>query len=185
MAHLREAHAKNLWSSQREVIAFLSQIGREEDGEEDLGQLRGLEGEAAQADPDAGAVSGLAKPGHHGQQQQADARHQRNPHVIPQNPVISQQQHGEGHEHDTHHGELQLALDRARFIGQIDAIDHRQPEPVQQQRRREKNRIGVGGAPPNREVCHGYHHARHGRDGGEVVRKPASAGADVHEEVGE
>ena len=48
----------------REHLALLAQIGGEEDDQEDLRELAGLERERADAHPEPRAVDGRAEPGH-------------------------------------------------------------------------------------------------------------------------
>ena len=53
-------------------LALLDQVGGEEDGQGDLGELAGLEADRPERHPDAGAVDGLADAGDQRQQQQAE-----------------------------------------------------------------------------------------------------------------
>ena len=75
-ARLGQAHAEDAARRDREHLAVLGEVGGEEEHDEDLGELAGLEAEAAEADPQLGAVD-LAADERRQQQQHEAADHER------------------------------------------------------------------------------------------------------------
>ena len=90
-----QGEAEDLAAGERQGVAGLHEVAGEEDGQHDLGDLTGLEGERPEPDPDARAVDGAADAGHQRQDQQPEADDRRGEGVAPQHPVVAQD-----HEHD-------------------------------------------------------------------------------------
>ena len=67
-----QAHPQEFRPRQGKVVPLRDEVSGEEDGEADLRELGGLEGETHQADPDARAVDRPAQPRDHGQEQKPD-----------------------------------------------------------------------------------------------------------------
>ena len=100
VATAREGEAEHLATGEREGVAGLHEVAGEEDGQDDLGDLTGLEGERPQADPDARAVDGAADARQQRQDQQAEADDRRGEGVAPQHAVVAQEeQHARGDRH--------------------------------------------------------------------------------------
>ena len=68
-------------AAHREELALLHEVGREEEGQEDLGELAGLEVDRADAHPDAGAEVLPADAGHEREQQKGEAEEPDGPAV--------------------------------------------------------------------------------------------------------
>lgn len=162
--------------------AVRREVGGEEDGEQDLGELPRLEGEPGEPDPDVRAVDGREEDGH---------QHQRERHgdgevrVLLQHPVVAQQRHHEHEEHHPERGPAQLlAGGGVRGGGGVEALDEDEAEAVEQDGDREQQRIGVRGEQADGQVgderCHG--------EAGGVVgggRGDVAGGGESHVEVAE
>jgi hypothetical protein len=76
--------------------------------------------------------------------------------VAPQQPVVAQQDEDERGDDDGDSRPDQLAagvaVDAGAAAGQVEAVDHHQPEPVEQRGDRQQQRVGVGGTPPDDQV---------------------------------
>ena len=100
VGQMERAHAHGEHGQQ---LAVLGQIACHEQHDDDLGDLAGLEGEAADVQPDAAAVNLLAKAGDHRREQQKDAHeHEGVFEVRDLIQVAEQRQHHDhaGHAHE-------------------------------------------------------------------------------------
>ena len=84
----------------REHLAVGGQVGGDEEHDEDLGQLAGLEAEAAEAQPQLAAAGLVADDRQHGREQQQDAHdHKR---VLVVGELVQIAHHGQGGDHGRH-----------------------------------------------------------------------------------
>ena len=125
------------------------EVAGEGDHQQHLGDLAGLEAEAGDVDPDAGAVDVAADDGEERQDQQHDAGQAGGVGQPLQHAVVAQQEQRGDEEHDAerHPGQL-LARERVlvlaqRLVGEVEAVDHREAEPVERGDERQQHRVGV------------------------------------------
>ena len=142
------------WRLTAEQLALLHEVRGEEHGEQDLGELAGLEADRPDADPDLGAVDGLADAGDEGEEQQADAAHPDRPAVALEvaHPADDEQGDDEGGDADGDPARLQAGQALRVGLGLVDADDEHVAEPVQQAGDRHERAVGVGGEAPDGEV---------------------------------
>ena len=107
-------------------------------------------------DPDPRAVDLDAEPGHQRQQEQSETDRAREVGVAAQHPVVAQDDQrrdgeagGDGGPHQLAQGH---ALGESLAVGEVEAVDHHEAQPVEQGDDREHQRVGVGGPPPQHEV---------------------------------
>ena len=158
VAGARQAHPQHLAARQGQVVPVGHQVGGEEDRQQHLGQLGRLEAHRADPDPDAGAVDALADPRDEGKDEEDQAGPHGPPVPASQAPVVAQQEERDGEEDDAQqrpdqllgaHIELPLLVG---LIGQIQAPDHGQADPVERHRRRQEHRIGPRGGVAHTQV---------------------------------
>lgn len=125
-------------------------IGREEDGDQNLGELARLNGKSGDTDPDLRPVDGREKNRRRHQQQ----RERRTDIGVPlQHAVVAQQHHHRDEEPDADRRPHQLG--GRGMVGrglQIESEDQHQPEPVEQHGGGQQQRIGVRGAKADGEM---------------------------------
>ena len=158
MPGARQAHPQDLAARQGQVVPVGHEVGGEEDRQQHLGHLGRLEGHATDPDPDLGAVDVLADARHEGK----DEEDQAGPHgptvPAPQAPVVAQQEEHGGEEDDAQQRPDQLLGADVlppivvEFIGQIQAPDHGQADPVERHRCRQEHRIGPRGGVAHAQV---------------------------------
>ena len=131
-----------------EQLPRVAQVARQEDDDPDLRELRGLEGQRAEVDPEVGAVDLRADARDARQQQEQQAAGGDQIAVALQRPVVAQQQDREREEREPDDEPLRL------LAGQVvvDAVDHDQPDAGQHGDDREEVRIGVRDARADDEM---------------------------------
>ena len=134
---------------QGQQLALLDQVGGEEHGQGELGELAGLEVHRPEADPDAGAVDVLPEHRDQREQHQADADEQGDVAVALE--VAGPTDEGEGGDEGARcptavHSDLQA--------GQVlvEAGDEHVAQPVEQDGQREEGAVGPGRQLPHGEV---------------------------------
>ena len=94
IADARQLQAQNLPASDRELVAMVEQVRREEEREEEFGEFARLQrAETGDADPDACAVDVLADHGQHGGEQQRQAHHHTDVGETAQDAVVVHRDH--------------------------------------------------------------------------------------------
>ncbi|MBG9885632.1 hypothetical protein ABE10_03330, partial [Bacillus toyonensis] len=157
LAHARPGDAQEPLADGREALAGAHEVAGEEDREADLGELAGLEGEdAADGDPDVGVRPRRLETGDERQQEQQDPGQAGEVGEPVQHTVVAQQhdQRDRPGQRDGGPGEL-LGGERgpaAVLSRDVDPVDHRDPEPGEQRRDREDERIGGRGDEPQDDV---------------------------------
>ena len=129
-------------------LALVGEVGGEEDGQDDLGDLAGLEVDRSDPDPDAAAVDGLADARQQGEQQQADAEHGEGVAVALERAGALHQPERRHERHDPDGGPRGL-------VGReplVEPGDDDVAEPVQHGRHRQQDRVGLGGEAPHGHV---------------------------------
>ena len=125
-AQARQREGTHLVRGGAQQLAVLGQIGREEDGDEHLGDLAGLKGERAHANPQLGAVDLGAHEG--GQQQQGHARDANRVLVLGEAVEVGDEREHAHHRGDRHEEPDHLARcvlgGKARHEGDADAREH-------------------------------------------------------------
>ena len=144
-------------AGQRQQVAFLVEIGREGQGQEDLGHLGGLKTERAEPNPDSRTVEFATDPRHERQQQQHHACQEQQVGETLEPAVIAQPDHDSGEQQDTEPRPEQLVRGGVCVLGVVEARDHGQPEPVEQENDGQDHRVRVGNTPPDDEVCSQCH----------------------------
>ena len=154
----RQAHPQDLAARQGQVVPVGHEVGGEEDRQQHLGQLGRLEAHRADPDPDAGAVDALADPRDEGQ----DEEDQAGPHgptvPAPQAPVVAQQEEHGAEEDDAQQRPDQLLGADVKLpllvdlIGQVQALDHGQADPIECHRCRQEDRVGPRGGVAHPQV---------------------------------
>ena len=147
---------RNFLPDHRERVAPLHEVAGEEDRQRDLRDLARLEAERADGDPHACAVDLLADAGKH-RQQQKDERHEpEDVGVALQDAVVADDQHDADRADDRDRAPDDLADARAVPAGvavmDVDAVDHRDAEPVEHGRDRQQERVGLRRDVPQRDV---------------------------------
>ncbi len=139
-----------------EQLALLHEVRGEEEGEEDLGELTGLEADGPDAHPDLGSVDGLAHPGDEREQQQGDAPHPYRPAVaLEVSDATDHEERGdERHDADRDPSGLQAGQPLRVGLGFVDADDEDVAEPVEEPRYGHEGAVRVGGEASDGEVGH-------------------------------
>ena len=89
VSQAREADAEDLRPGQNQLVTVGHEVASEEDGQQDLRDLTGLEGHRADADPDACAVDRLAQAGNQREQEEDQRSEPREEGVAAQPPVVT------------------------------------------------------------------------------------------------
>ena len=133
-----------------EHLAVVAQVAGEEDHDRDLGELGGLEGDAADVDVEVGAVDLLADPRQARQHGREDAdRGDRVAVALEHADAVRAQREDRGGEQDQpDHHPLRLL---ARQHG-VDAVDHHDPHAREHGDEREQVGVGVGQREADHEV---------------------------------
>ena len=140
-----------------EQVAFGDEHTGEEDQQQDLGELGGLNTEARQADPDLGPVC-LREAGRQqgGDGQQDQTGEATDVVVARQHPVVLQIHHSRGESGDADQRPEHLLFGTRRVGGhagdEIEAVDEHQAQTVEQCDHRKQQRIGVRGEVPDRQM---------------------------------
>ena len=113
VGQVERAHADGEHGQQ---LAVLGQIACHEQHDDDLGDLAGLEGEAADVQPDAAAVNLLAKAGDHRREQQKDAHEHEGVLIVGDLIEVAEQRQHHDHAGNTHEQPDHLAL---RHVGRV------------------------------------------------------------------
>ena len=122
-----------------EHLARVAQVGRQEDDDRDLPELRRLEGDGPELDAEVGAVDLLADPGHARQQQQQQAGERDRVAVALEHAEVAQQQ-DRAREQDQPDDEPLGLLARQRVV---DPVDHDEAEAGEHADQREDVGVGV------------------------------------------
>ena len=128
-----ELEPEDASAGQRQQVAFLVEIGREGQGQEDLGHLGGLKTERAEPNPDSRTVEFATDPRHERQQQQHHACQEQQVGETLEPAVIAQPDHDSGEQQDTEPRPEQLVRSGMRVLGVVEAGDHGQAEAVEQE----------------------------------------------------
>ena len=187
---IRERNRSDASAADGEELALLHEVGREEEGEEDLGELAGLEVDRSDAHPDAGAEVLPADAGHEREQQKGEAEEPDGPAVALEvaDPANQHERDDERGDADCHPSRLQLGQVLRLRPGRVEADDEHVAEPVQQPGDRQKRAVGVRREPPDGDVRgelepqhHGQEGADVGRNGGVLGQGGQDVGADGDE----
>ena len=177
---VRDDHASDAARPDRQQLAFLHQVRRQEDAERDLGELTGLEADATDAHPQAGAVDVAADDRQERHQQQTDADESERvavPLQVARSPD-DEERPDEGGDAERRPHRLQAG----KLV--VEAGDEYVAEAVEQGDQRQQRAVGVRRQPPGGDV--GDHqqpddHAEEGADvggqGGGVAQTGQQVGA--------
>ena len=136
-----------------EELPLRGEVRREEDDDQDLPELRGLERERTELRPQARPVDRQSDPRYHREQQQHQAEEPDRVRVAVEDAVVAYDQEGE-HERGQPDQEPEGLL--VRDVGGEQPVDHREPEPSEHPRDREQHGIRPGCDPshdtPRQEV---------------------------------
>ena len=154
VAQPREADAEDLRAREHELIAVGDEVAGEEDREEDLRDLTGLERQRSDADPDAGAVDRPAEARDEGQQEEEEGEEARDVGVAAQPAVVAEDdEHGDREPHaERHPDELLGGAVEELHATEVDAVDHRQAESVEEDGDGHEDGVGVLRLPPHDDV---------------------------------
>jgi hypothetical protein len=149
VAAARQVDEHDPAAGQREGVTVQDQVARERDHQQHLGDLAGLEAEARDVDPDPRTVDLSPDDRQEGKDQQQDADQARGVGEALQDAVVAQQEQRGDEEDDTecHPGQL-LAGEGVRLserlVGQVQAAEDGQAEPVDRRDERQQDGVGVG-----------------------------------------
>ena len=180
----RERHAEEAAPDERQRIARLHEVAREEDRQSDLGELAGLERQRADLDPDVCAETRAPDAGDDREDQQQERGEHRHVAEPLQHPVVADREdHGEGdHDGDRGPGDLPDAggVPAVEPVGDVEAGDLRDADAVEQRGDREEERVGIGGDDAERDV---HPDDECGEQGAEQQdrRADAAEGAELHQ----
>lgn len=130
--------------------AVRGEVGGEEDGEQDLGELPRLEGESGEPDPDVGAVDRREE---HGDEHQHEGDGDGEVGVALEHPVVAQDQDDEDEERHTEGGPQELVPGgEVAGGGRVEALDEDEAESVEQDGDREHEGVCVRGPEADGDV---------------------------------
>ena len=129
-----------------EHLARVAQVGRQEDDDRDLRQLRGLKGDRAHAERQVGAVRRAAEAR---QQQQQDAAERDDVAVALEHAMVVAQRDDRRREDDQADDEPLRLVAREVLV---EAVEHHQAEAGEHGDEREEVRVGVGQRHAQHEV---------------------------------
>ena len=163
VAGARQVDADDAAAGQRQHVALGHQVAGEEDDQQDLGELAGLEREAGEPDPDPRAVDGGADQRQQRQQQQHEAGEHGGVGEALQDAVVAHQDQHDDEQDDADGGPGQLGrrgrgrdvvaeLLGAVGVGQVEPVDDGEPEAVDHGHGGQQHRVGVRGEPAQRQV---------------------------------
>ena len=122
------------------------------------------------------------------QQQEDETDGHRREGVAPEQPVVAQEDEDERRDHHRDSGPDQLAagvaVDAGAAAGEVEPVDHHQPEPVEQRGDRQQQGVGVGGAPTDHEMERQREPEQAAADG-EQLRRDRLADAEVDADPGQ
>ena len=146
LARSRPRDSEEAGADRGQALARAHQVAGEEDREEDLRDLAGLEREEPERDPHVGVGVG-AEARDDRQQQQQDAREPRDVGVAEEHAVVAQQHddRDRADERDARPGELAggCRIPAVALQRDVDAVDHREPEAGEKRRDRHDERVGI------------------------------------------
>ena len=154
----RQVDAGHPPAGERQRVTVQHEVAGERDHQQHLGDLAGLEAERPDADPDLGAVDGVADAGDEGQQEQHDRGQPAGVGEAGQHPVVAQQhQRGDEEDHaERHPGQLlvrqAVRLERVVGVDQVEAVDDREAQAVERGHDRQQHRVGVRRHDPDHDV---------------------------------
>ncbi len=131
-----------------EQLARVAQVGREEDDDRDLRQLRRLEGDRPDAHAEVRAVDLLADARDTREQQEPQPGQGDRVPVALEHPVVAQREDRRGERAEPDDEPLRL-LPRELLV---DPVEHDEPEARQQRHEREEVRVGVREGEPQHDV---------------------------------
>ena len=183
VAQARELQAQELRTGQHHLVAVRDEVAGEEDRQQDLRDLTGLERHRTDEDPDAGAVDRAAQPRDEGQEQEHERGEAGRVRVAAQQPVVAQEHDDERGQHGAQGHPDELGGRSTALQCHVDPIDHREPDPVEEDCDGDEHGVRVGRAPPHDDV---EGHAEHSEpDRVRVdVRGDLVSGAHSDERVG-
>ena len=132
-------------------FALLDEVAGEEDRENDLGQLAGLEARGPEAHPDARPVDVAAEHWHEGQQQEADTDHREGVSVtleVARSADDDQRRDERGNADHRPHG-----LEPGEVL--VQPGDEHVADAVEKPGDREQHAVGVWGQPPSGDMGRG------------------------------
>ncbi len=178
VARLGEAQRPDPPGAGRDELSPFGQVGGEEDGERDLGELARLEVDRPDAHPDAGAAELLADAGDEGEQQHGGAGGEQGPGEAGEvGRSLDEEQHG--HERSDR-DEAPDGLEAGEPV--VEPGDHHVAEAVEEGGDRQQDGVGAAGEQANGDV--GDHdeaedHAQERHDAGGDDGVGAEGGRDV------
>ena len=180
VARLGQAQRTDAPRALGDQLAVLGQVAGEEDGQQQLGELAGLEVDRPEADPDLRPADPEAEPGHERQQQQDDADEQEAPAVAGEvgRPLDDDERGDEPGDGDDAPRRLQAGQ------AVVEAGDHHVADAVEQGGERQQRAVGAGRQPAHGEVGEheqpeqeGEERDDAGRDHGELAERGQRVGA--------
>ncbi len=199
-----QVDAEHPSSGQGQRVTVQHEVAGEEEHQQDLGQLTGLEAERAEPDPDPGAVDGGAEHRQQRHHQQHQGRETRGVGEGLQSAVVAHHDQDEDEQDRAQRHPDQLVArerpDRAAGggVAEVDAVDDRQTEAVEGGDDRQQHRVGVrredadhdvaaqaqGGQPAAVPDDVGGHGALHAQAHGGVRAHADQQGQQQQEELG-
>ena len=131
-----------------EVAFIVTKKKWKEDHDQDLGDLRRLELQGPDLDPQPGPPDGLADDRGQGQEEEDQPDQADRVRVLVELAVLP--------DHEQRDAEQGQAEQEPQGLGpgqvRPEAVDHREPQPGQEHPAGKEHRVGLGREPPNREV---------------------------------
>ena len=171
MLEIREHEGPDAVGRDREQLALLDEVRREEHGERDLGELAGLEVHRAQLHPESRAVDVAAEHGRERQQQEhdADQRDRVAQAFEVTRPANHEQRQDVGA--DAEGGPHGLQAGKVP----VEAGDEDVAQAVEQAGDREQDAVGLGRQPSRGDVGHRQQPDDHREERGQVGREGGRA----------
>ena len=180
VSDLGQAQPAEAPSAAGEQLSFVDQVRGEEQDEQDLRGLAGLEVHRADPHPEPRPVDRLPDPGCERQQQGEHPEEQERVPVPLEGPDPLDEHQGEDERDDAHRGPDRLDPPQPG----VEAGHGDEAEPVQQRGERQQHRVGVGGEASDREVGEDEEAEHRGEDHPQVGWDVGGLG-QLHQQVPE
>ena len=170
MARGREVEPADAPGAAAQQLTVVAEVGREEDDEQHLGRLAGLEVERAEVDPQARAVRLVTQARHERQQQRTDPEREEGRSVAAERVDPAYEPEGQAEHTDPDHDPHGLRAGDARRgrDRQVEARDHHEADAVEQRDDGQQGRVRVRGEAADREVRNEEQADDHGEEQPEV-----------------
>jgi hypothetical protein len=172
----RDAQTRDPAPARCEDLAFVDEVPGQEDDQEHLGQLAGLEVDRPEPYPQSGAVDLPPQPGREGQEQREEPEEEEGVPVPLEQVDAPYDPKSPDEGADAHHGPHGLARCELILGVAVDSRDDDEPDAVEQRRQRQERAVGPGRERAHGEVREHIQADQHGQEEPEVGGKRGSLG---------